>query len=185
MAKSLTPRLKKLLTEADCYFERQGKGDHEIWFSPLTQRRFVGDNVLGNKNVSNDNSRNQNISGGTINNSGAGAFSLGDINGTVANTIAQLPDSSNPNEPGIKDLLTQLQQAVDDPNLADDEKQETLEQIKILATAGQNPQAETMQRKAKRAVDFLEVIAQGVEPATKLAKTCAKVLPKILLFFGL
>jgi hypothetical protein len=29
-----TPVLKKLLRESDCYFERQGKGDHEIWYSP-------------------------------------------------------------------------------------------------------------------------------------------------------
>ena len=42
-----------------------------------------------------------------------------------------------------------------------------------------------MQKKAKRAVGFLKVIAEGVEPATKLAQACGKVLPKILLFFGL
>jgi hypothetical protein len=34
MAKSLTPKLKKILTEAGCYFERPGKGDHDIWYSP-------------------------------------------------------------------------------------------------------------------------------------------------------
>ncbi len=143
-----------------------------------------GDNIVGNKNITSDYSRTQNISGGTINASGAGAFSLGDISGTVANTINQLPSSSNPDEPGIKDLLTQLQQAVDDPDLSDDDKKQTLEQLQVLAAAGQNPQNETMQKKAKKAVGFLKVIAEGVEPATKLAKACAKVLPKILLFFG-
>ena len=35
--------LKKLLNEGGCYFERQGKGDHEIWFSPVTKVRFVVD----------------------------------------------------------------------------------------------------------------------------------------------
>ncbi len=53
MAKSLTPRLKKLLTEAECYFERQGKGDHEIWFSPLTKRRFVVDNTIKSRHTAN------------------------------------------------------------------------------------------------------------------------------------
>ncbi|WP_255427143.1 XisH family protein [Sphaerospermopsis sp. LEGE 00249] len=38
MAKSFTPELKKILDGAGCYFERSGKGDHEIWYSPLTQR---------------------------------------------------------------------------------------------------------------------------------------------------
>jgi hypothetical protein len=30
MAASLTPTLKKMLVEAGCFLERQGKGDHEI-----------------------------------------------------------------------------------------------------------------------------------------------------------
>ena len=53
MAKSLTPRLKKILTQADCYFARQGKGDHEIWFSPLTKRRFVVDNAIKSRHTAN------------------------------------------------------------------------------------------------------------------------------------
>ncbi len=53
MAKSLTPRLKKLLTEAKCCFERQGKGDHEIWFSPITKRRFVVDNAIKSRHTAN------------------------------------------------------------------------------------------------------------------------------------
>ena len=36
MGSNLTPRLKKILHEAGCYFDRQGKGDHEIWYSPIT-----------------------------------------------------------------------------------------------------------------------------------------------------
>ena len=32
------PTVRKILSENDCYFERQGKGDHEIWYSPLTKR---------------------------------------------------------------------------------------------------------------------------------------------------
>lgn len=40
---SFTRQVKKLLLSHDCRFERQGKGDHEIWFSPITQRRFVVD----------------------------------------------------------------------------------------------------------------------------------------------
>lgn len=53
MSKSLTPRLKKLLIEAGCYFDRQGKGDHEIWFSPITQRRFVVDSAIKSRHTAN------------------------------------------------------------------------------------------------------------------------------------
>ena len=43
MASSITPELKKRFSEAGCHFERQGKGDHEIWYSPITERRFPVD----------------------------------------------------------------------------------------------------------------------------------------------
>jgi len=33
--------LAEILREAGCRFERQGKGSHEIWYSPITQRTFT------------------------------------------------------------------------------------------------------------------------------------------------
>ena len=36
-----------------CYFERQGKGDHEIWFSPITKIRFVVDNRIKSRHTAN------------------------------------------------------------------------------------------------------------------------------------
>jgi hypothetical protein len=53
MASSLTPELKKLLAAAGCYLERQGKGDHEIWYSPLTDKRFVVDNAIKSRHTAN------------------------------------------------------------------------------------------------------------------------------------
>jgi ribosomal protein L16/L10AE len=43
MADNYTPAVKKLLRQGDCRFERQGKGDHEIWYSPISERRFMVD----------------------------------------------------------------------------------------------------------------------------------------------
>jgi hypothetical protein len=43
MAETFTPAVKRRLCDAGCRFERQGKGDHEIWYSPITKRRFVVD----------------------------------------------------------------------------------------------------------------------------------------------
>jgi hypothetical protein len=43
MAENFTRSVKKLLRDAGCRFERQGKGDHEIWYSPATRRRFMVD----------------------------------------------------------------------------------------------------------------------------------------------
>lgn len=53
MAASLTPALKKLLLDAGCVFERQGKGDHEIWYSPINERRFVVDGSIKSRHTAN------------------------------------------------------------------------------------------------------------------------------------
>ncbi len=41
MSAGLSRRVKKWLVAHGCRFERQGKGDHEIWYSAVTRRRFV------------------------------------------------------------------------------------------------------------------------------------------------
>ena len=53
MSSSFTPQLKKILLDAGCYFERQGKGDHEIWYSPITQKRFVVDGIIKSRHTAN------------------------------------------------------------------------------------------------------------------------------------
>ena len=53
MGSSFTPQIKKILRSHGCRFERQGKGDHEIWFSPITQRRFAVDNDIRSRHTAN------------------------------------------------------------------------------------------------------------------------------------
>jgi hypothetical protein len=35
--------IEQLLVQAGCHCVRKGKGDHEIWFSPISGRSFVFD----------------------------------------------------------------------------------------------------------------------------------------------
>jgi len=53
MGGGFTPELKRLLSEAGCRFERQGKGDHEIWFSPHTGIHFPVDNKIKSRHTAN------------------------------------------------------------------------------------------------------------------------------------
>ena len=46
--------LKSLLLEAGCHFHRQGKGDHEIWYSPLTKRYFTVDSGVKSRHTANE-----------------------------------------------------------------------------------------------------------------------------------
>jgi len=48
-----TPDLKRLISKAGCAFERQGKGDHEIWYSPITGKRFVVDTKIKSRHTAN------------------------------------------------------------------------------------------------------------------------------------
>jgi len=48
-----TRELKRLLIASGCRFERQGKGDHEIWFSPITGLRFPVDGDIRSRHTAN------------------------------------------------------------------------------------------------------------------------------------
>ena len=54
MADSFTPRLKRLLKDNGCSFYRQGKGDHEIWYSPITDRKFPVDSHIPSRHLANE-----------------------------------------------------------------------------------------------------------------------------------
>jgi predicted RNA binding protein YcfA (HicA-like mRNA interferase family) len=41
MAPQFDRELRALLRDAGCRLVRQGKGSHEIWFSPITKRNFA------------------------------------------------------------------------------------------------------------------------------------------------
>ena len=41
MGGNFAHELKRILLQAGCKFERAGKGDHDIWFSPITLVRFL------------------------------------------------------------------------------------------------------------------------------------------------
>ncbi len=48
-----TRALKQHLREAGCRLVRQGRGDHEIWYSPITIINFVVDNHIKSRHTAN------------------------------------------------------------------------------------------------------------------------------------
>ena len=170
---------------------RQQSGDMKEIISLLANKpiNVQVDNKVENKNMtnSNDASRKINIGsvGGDFNASGQ-ALNLGEISGTVTNTINELPKSSEPDKPGIKELLTQLQTAIEaDNNLNEEDKAEALEQVKTLAEAGKNPQEGAMQKTAKTAMKILKGTISSLPSAATLVEASSKLLPLISGFLGL
>jgi hypothetical protein len=48
-----TKTLKEHLRKAGCFFERQGNGGHEIWYSPITMIKFAVDNSIKSRHTAN------------------------------------------------------------------------------------------------------------------------------------
>ena len=53
MAGSYTPEVKRILKQHACTLVRQGKGDHEIWFSPVSKRNFPVDGKILSRHTAN------------------------------------------------------------------------------------------------------------------------------------
>jgi len=107
-------------------------------------------------------------------------LNIGDISGIVTYTLSQLPASPQSDQPGIKELLTQLQAAIEaETNLSDDDKAEALEQVKALVEVGKNPQEGTMQKAGKTAIKILKGTIAGLPSAATLVEACSKLLPAI------
>jgi hypothetical protein len=131
----------------------------------------------------NDYSRNVSI-GGDFNATNSNVtLNLSKISGQVSNQINQLPDGApESGKPSLKDLLTQLQGAIEaDVERSDIEKKK----VAKLVEAGSAPQESTMQRVAKRGADNLKAIAEPLTEASNLAEACKKLLPLILPLFVL
>lgn len=47
------PDVRAILDQAGCYFVRHGKGDHDIWYSPITDKRFPVDSKIKSRHTAN------------------------------------------------------------------------------------------------------------------------------------
>lgn len=46
-------KVRQLLAQAQCTFVRHGKGDHDIWYSPITCRHVTVDNKIKSRHTAN------------------------------------------------------------------------------------------------------------------------------------
>ena len=123
---------------------------------------------------------------GTINNQG-GNINLGTISGDVTNAINQLPEPTQPDKPNIKELLTELQKALEaEPSLPDQEKVDALDDIKKLVEAAAKPEDKSLKEAVPKAMRNINRIASSAaQTATGLVTIVGKLSPLILGFFAL
>ncbi|WP_228045776.1 MULTISPECIES: hypothetical protein [unclassified Tolypothrix] len=117
---------------------------------------------------------------------GGSVANLGTISGNVNIALNQLPDSPEADKPGIKELLTQLQESISQSSeLSDDDKAEALEQVQSLAEAAKTPQENGSKKTAKTAITMLKGIFTGLPAVASLVEAGNKLLPLIAKLFGL
>jgi hypothetical protein len=46
--------VRKILLEYGCAFHPQGRGDHEVWFSPISGRYFTVDGKIKSRHTANE-----------------------------------------------------------------------------------------------------------------------------------
>ncbi len=98
---------------------------------------------------------------------------MGDNYGTIANTINQLPSFENdPDKEQLKQLLKQLQTSVMESRLDQDDREDFLEQITIIAEALKNPQDNTGKKTAKRAMKILRGTTADLSSSEGIVTLC-------------
>jgi hypothetical protein len=114
-------------------------------------------------------------------------LNLGTISGQVSNQINQIPAPAVADQPSLKNILAQLQTAVEtDSELSDEEKAEALQAVGRIATVGAEPNPDAKAKGiVKRATDTLKGLAESLTDASNLAEACKTLLPTILGLFAL
>lgn len=46
-------KVRKILSQNGCSFQRRGEGDHDIWYSPITQRHITVDTKIKSRHTAN------------------------------------------------------------------------------------------------------------------------------------
>ena len=111
---------------------------------------------------------------------------LRDISGQVSNNIEKLLDNSEEGKTSLKELLKQLQTAIEtEENLKDVQKAEALEAVESLSQAANNPEDSNFKKLAKLSKNALMGIASNLPHAAKFVQECNELLPAIAQFLGL
>jgi uncharacterized protein YjbI with pentapeptide repeats len=108
----------------------------------------------------------------------------GTISGTVTQEIAELSDSPNLIKLGIGELLNQLKQVIES-NLKDVDKEDALEELKVLIETSRQPDGEEAKLKANKAIRMLKRMADSLPTATQFIEGLNKLLPAISSLLGL
>lgn len=152
----------------------------------MQNNQSIGDNTVAEqKNQSIPTGANSFVNTGDLNMTGS-TINLGTISGHVTNAIGQIPESSDSQVADLKEILTELQTAIEsDSTLSDDDKAEALGQVVAIANAGKTPKDNTVRKVVKNAIKFIKGTISDLPDTEKVVQVGIKVFPLLIAFFGL
>ena len=151
----------------------------------LTNCYFHNHDILvegKNVDVKIDKSQIQTISsqGGNLEVSGAGALSLGDISGTVADTLQQPSSADAAAQSKLEKLIKQLRtELATELNLTPEARYDALEEIATLTQAGPNSQVTDTQKLVRAAIRVLRGTIVELPPDSSAVVRCNLLLNAI------
>ena len=178
---------KELLGDIQRKFAAQ---DAEIYTMSRMVDRFIKTGTHIYRGETTVNSSDNSIHIKTGDNAAITGLSSGDgvliISGNVTQAINKLPDSpSKSDQPNIKVLLTQLQQAIQgDTDLSDPDKSDLLEQVQALAEAKQTEEPAKREGLMRKAMKMFDATLKSLPETAKIVEACSKLLPLILTSLG-
>jgi hypothetical protein len=104
----------------------------------------------------------------------------------VTQTLEHLPASPQPDQPGIRELLSQLQRGTEvEENLSNEQKTEALTQLQALAHAWHQKDLDEEQKQADSALRVLRGIVAQSPHAHSFNEMATSIIPQIAAIFDL
>lgn len=99
--------------------------------------------------------------------------------------ISQLHSSHAPEEPGIKELLLQLEKAIEEETgLSPEDKADLFEQVQAFAEAKRTPEQGKKEGLVRKAKKIFDATLKNLPDTAKIVEACGKLLPSIFKLLG-
>jgi hypothetical protein len=171
--------------DSEIAIHREYNTDMKEIINSLANRPINVQAIAESKSMSNSNDISRNVNFGNNTTVTGSTINVGNISGSVTNTINQLPDTSDPNQLSLKELLTQLQAAIEgESSLPDGDKADLLGEVQNLAEAKQTEEPTKKEGLVRKAKKMFEVTLKSLPDTAKIVEASSKLLPLILKVLG-
>ncbi|HLO87524.1 MAG TPA: pentapeptide repeat-containing protein [Nostocaceae cyanobacterium] len=159
---------------------------HEISIHGEGNKVYLVDKKGQFMSVESHQNRNINVKGDFSLQQTGSTFNLGDIEGSITNTVQELKESNQPEAANLADLISQLQKAIqDEASLTDEQKKDALEALETIGEEAQKLPENRIQKVCKFALNSLKALTPVVTATGQLSTALKECLPLIGNMMGL